>query len=164
VLTTAWRLSRLGNSVLWVTSMNSSVPVMRRLADSDEGTSFANKLRASIARRFRRSGLSPAHRCRDSDSEHRRRRTTTTREHQAAHLRRDESRSVSRAEDRYSLSRSAGEDMFRFEPARNGLGNPTRQKGSLGTYTKFFFPMEPRFHFIGWQRLPLAVHASILQR
>jgi Methyltransferase domain len=63
------------------------------------------------------------------------------------------------------FSNSVIEHLFTFEKQRRMASEIQRVGKAFWVQTpNFWFPMEPHFHFIGWQWLPVSVRTSILQR
>jgi Methyltransferase domain len=63
------------------------------------------------------------------------------------------------------FSNSVIEHLFTFENQRRMAAEVQRVGKAFWVQTpNFWFPIEPHFHFIGWQWLPVAVRSSILQR
>jgi len=63
------------------------------------------------------------------------------------------------------FSNSVIEHLFTFENQRRMAAEVRRVGKAFWVQTpNFWFPIEPHFHFIGWQWLPLAVRSSIIQR
>jgi len=63
------------------------------------------------------------------------------------------------------FSNSVIEHLFTFENQRRMASEVQRVGKAFWIQTpNFWFPMEPHFHFVGWQWLPVTVRVSILQR
>ncbi len=63
------------------------------------------------------------------------------------------------------FSNSVIEHLFTLEKQRRMASEIQRVGNAFWVQTpNFWFPVEPHFHFIGWQWLPVAVRVSILQR
>ena len=63
------------------------------------------------------------------------------------------------------FSNSVIEHLFTFENQRRMASEVQRVGNAFWVQTpNFWFPIEPHFHFVGWQWLPLALRSSIIQR
>ena len=63
------------------------------------------------------------------------------------------------------FSNSVIEHLFTFENQRRMASEVRRVGKAFWVQTpNFWFPVEPHFHFIGWQWLPVTVRVAILQR
>src|SRR5882672_10322464 len=63
------------------------------------------------------------------------------------------------------FSNSVIEHLFTFENQRRMASEVQRVGKAYWVQTpNYWFPMEPHFHFLGWQWLPVPVRTSILQR
>ena len=63
------------------------------------------------------------------------------------------------------FSNSVIEHLFTFENQRRMASEIQRVGKAYWVQTpNFWFPMEPHFHFIGWQWLPVSMRAWLLQR
>ncbi len=63
------------------------------------------------------------------------------------------------------FSNSVIEHLFTFENQRRMASEVQRVGKAFWVQTpNFWFPLEPHFHFIGWQWLPVTARVSILQR
>lgn len=63
------------------------------------------------------------------------------------------------------FSNSVIEHLFTFENQRRMASEVQRVGKAFWVQTpNFWFPMEPHFHFVGWQWLPMTVRSSIIQR
>jgi methyltransferase family protein len=161
--------------------------MLRQLADSDEPTSFANKLRARRFQRFEALAARLPRPLRILDVGG----TNAFWENRGWHQRSDvqiltlnlvaekqqhmnispltgDATDLAQFGDRsidIVFSNSVIEHLFTFENQRRMASEIQRVGKAFWVQTpNFWFPMEPHFHFIGWQWLPVAVRASILQR
>lgn len=167
--------------------MNSSVPMMRRLADSEESTSFANKLRARRFSKF--ESLAAAlprplrvldvggtnafwinrgwHRYTDVEiltlnlvAEKKVHPNIEPLVGDATSLKQFGDRSID-----IVFSNSVIEHLFTFDNQRRMASEIQRVGKAFWVQTpNFWFPFEPHFHFVGWQWLPLPVRVSILRK
>lgn len=161
--------------------------MLRRLANIYEPTSFANKLRAKRFRQFEAlaarlprplrlldvGGTNAFwenrgwHRRTDVEvftlnlvAEDRRHANITPLAGDARNLAQFSDRSVDIA-----FSNSVIEHLFTFEDQRQMAREIQRVGKAFWVQTpNYWFPIEPHFHFVGWQWLPLAVRISILRR
>lgn len=63
------------------------------------------------------------------------------------------------------FSNSVIEHLFTFENQHRMASEVQRVGKAFWVQTpNFWFPMEPHFHFVGWQWLPVTMRVSILQR
>ena len=161
--------------------------MLRRLADSYEPTSFANKLRARRFRQFETLAARLPRPLRLLDVGG----TNAFWENRGWHERTDveiltlnifaekqrhanikpytgDATSLAQFGDRsidVVFSNSVIEHLFTFENQRRMAGEIQRVGKAFWVQTpNYWFPIEPHFHFVGWQWLPLAVRASILRR
>jgi len=161
--------------------------MLRRLADSDEPSSFANKLRAKRFGKFEALATRLPRPLRILDVGG----TNAFWENRGWHQRTDveiltlnivaeeqqhanikpltgDAMNLAQFGDRsvdVVFSNSVIEHLFTFENQRRMASEIQRVAKAFWVQTpNFWFPMEPHFHFIGWQWLPVAVRASILQR
>jgi hypothetical protein len=161
--------------------------MLRRLADSESATSFANKLRAKRFRKFEMitERLPRPFRVLDLGG------TNAFWKNRGWHERTDveiltlnivaerqehanikpltgDATNLSQFDDRSMdvvFSNSVIEHLFTRENQRRMASEIQRVGRGFWIQTpNFWFPMEPHFHFIGWQWLPIAVRASILQK
>jgi Methyltransferase domain len=161
--------------------------MLRQLANSNEPTSFANKLRAKRFRQFEAlaAGLPRPLRLLDVGG------TNAFWENRGWHRRTDvevftlnlvaeerrhaniislagDARNLTQFGDRsldVVFSNSVIEHLFTFEDQRRMASEIQRVGKAFWVQTpNYWFPIEPHFHFIGWQWLPLAVRVSILRR
>lgn len=167
--------------------MSSSINLMRRLADSDEPTSFANKLRARRFRQFEAllvrlprplrildvGGTNAFwenrgwQECSDVEimtlnlvSEEQRHANIKPLTGDATNLAQFGNRSVD-----VVFSNSAIEHLFSLDKQRRMASEIQRVGKAYWVQTpNYWFPMEPHFHVPGWQWLPLALRVSILRR
>jgi hypothetical protein len=161
--------------------------MLRWLANSTEPTSFANKLRA---RRFRKFEALTArlprplrildvggtsvfwenrgwHQQADVEivtlnlvAEEQRHRNIRPVAGDATNLGRFDDRSID-----IVFSNSVIEHLFTFEQQRRMASEIQRVGKTFWVQTpNFWFPVEPHFHFVGWQWLPVSMRVSILQR
>jgi hypothetical protein len=167
--------------------MNLSVPIMRRFADSDDPTSFANRLRARRFRRFEAltTRLPRPLRILDVGG------TNAFWKNRGWHLRTDveiltlnlvpeeqlyanvkpltgDATNLAQFGERsvdVIFSNSVIEHLFTFENQRQMASEIQRVGKAFWIQTpNFWFPMEPHFHVPGWQWLPLESRVSMLQR
>ena len=167
--------------------MNSSVPLMRRLADSNEPTSFANKLRARRFQQFEAliARLPRPLRLLDVGG------TNAFWENRGWHRRNDveiftlnlvaeeqlhanikpltgDARNIAQFDDHsidVVFSNSVIEHLFTFESQRRMAAEIQRVGRAFWVQTpNYWFPIEPHFHVVGWQWLPVAMRISILRR
>jgi hypothetical protein len=161
--------------------------MLRKLADSDAPTSLANKLRARRFREFEAltARLPRPLRVLDVGG------TNTFWENRGWHERTDVEiliLNVVAEEQQYAnikpltgdatnlvqfsdrsidvvFSNSVIEHLFTFENQRRMASEIQRVGKAFWVQTpNFWFPVEPHFHFVGWQWLPIAVRVSILRR
>lgn len=161
--------------------------MLRRLADSNEPTSFANKLRARRFRQFEAlaSRLPRPLRLLDVGG------TNAFWENRGWHQRNDveililnlsaeeqrhanikplagDARNLSQFRDRsidVVFSNSVIEHLFSFENQRRMASEIQRVGKAFWVQTpNYWFPIEPHFHFVGWQWLPVEARTSILRR
>lgn len=161
--------------------------MFRQLANSCEPTSFANKLRAKRFRQFEALAARLPRPLRILDvggtnafwenrGWHRRSDVevltlnVTAEEQRHANIRplSGDARNLAQFGDRsldVVFSNSVIEHLFTFEDQRRMASEIQRVGKAFWVQTpNYWFPMEPHFHFIGWQWLPLAVRVSILRR
>jgi len=161
--------------------------MLRHLADSYEPTSFANRLRARRFRQFETLAARLPRPLRLLDVGG----TNAFWENRGWHQRSDVevlTLNVVAEEQRYAnirplagdarnltqfgdrsldvvFSNSVIEHLFTFEDQRRMASEIQRVGKAFWVQTpNYWFPIEPHFHFIGWQWLPLAVRVSILRR
>lgn len=161
--------------------------MLRQLADSYEPTSFANKLRARRFRQFEALAARLPRPVRILDVGG----TNTFWENRGWHERTDveiltlnifdekqqhanikphtgDATNLAQFADRsidVVFSNSVIEHLFTFENQRRMASEIQRVGKTYWVQTpNFWFPMEPHFHFIGWQWLPVSVRSLILQR
>jgi hypothetical protein len=161
--------------------------MLRQLADSCEPTSFANKLRARRFRQFEglAARLPRPLRLLDVGG------TNAFWENRGWHQRSDvevltlnvvaeeqrhanitplagDARNLSRFGDRsldVVFSNSVIEHLFTFDDQCRMASEIQRVGKAFWVQTpNYWFPIEPHFHFVGWQWLPLPVRVSILRR
>lgn len=161
--------------------------MLRRLASSDEPASFANKLRAKRFRQFEALAGSLPRPLRLLDVGG----TNAFWENRGWHRRTDvevftlnlvaeeqrhanitplagDARNLAQFGDRsldVVFSNSVIEHLFTFEDQRQMAREIQRVGKAFWVQTpNYWFPMEPHFHLVGWQWLPLPVRISILRR
>ena len=161
--------------------------MLRRLANSNEPTSFANKLRAKRFRQFEALAARLPRPLRLLDVGG----TSVFWENRGWHRRTDvkvftlnlvaeeqrhanitplagDARNLAQFGNRsldVVFSNSVIEHLFTFEDQRQMAGEIQRVGKAFWVQTpNYWFPIEPHFHFVGWQWLPLAVRVSILRR
>lgn len=167
--------------------MNSDSSMLRRLANSDEPTSFANKLRsrrfhnfealtARLPRPLRILDIGGTNAFWENRGWHQRSDVEiltlnlVAEEQRHASIRplAGDARNIAQFDDRSMdvvFSNSVIEHLFTFEDQGRMASEIQRVGKAFWVQTpNFWFPMEPHFHFVGWQWLPIAVRASILQR
>jgi Methyltransferase domain len=167
--------------------LHSDFYMLRWLADSDEPTSFANKLRARRFHKFEALAAQLPRPLRILDVggtnafwENRgwQQRADVqiltlnlvAEEQQHANIKPLAGDATDLAEfgDRsidIVFSNSVIEHLFTFESQRRMASEIQRVGKAFWVQTpNFWFPVEPHFHFVGWQWLPVAVRTSILQR
>jgi hypothetical protein len=161
--------------------------MLRQLADSDKPTSFANKLRtrrfhrfeslaARLPRPLRILDVGGTNAFWENRGWHRRTDVEiltlnlVAEEQRHANIRPLTGDAMNLAEfaDRSMdmvFSNSVIEHLFTFENQRRMASEVQRVGKAFWIQTpNFWFPMEPHFHFIGWQWLPATLRTSILQR
>jgi hypothetical protein len=161
--------------------------MLRRLADSKEPTSFANKLRAKRFRQFEALAARLPRPLRLLDVGG----TNVFWENRGWHRRRDveiltlnlvaeqqrhpnikplvgDARDLGQFGDRsidVIFSNSVIEHLFTFENQRRMASEIQRVGKAFWVQTpNYWFPIEPHFHIIGWQWLPVALRVSVLRR
>jgi Methyltransferase domain len=161
--------------------------MLRHLADSDQATSFANRLRAKRFSRFEAlaAGLPRPLRILDVGG------TNVFWENRGWHERADvEILTLNLVAEKQQhanirplvgdatnlaqfgdcsidivFSNSLIEHLFTFENQRRMASEVQRVGKAYWIQTpNYWFPVEPHFHFVGWQWLPVAARTSILQR
>ena len=161
--------------------------MLRSLADSENTSSFANKLRAKRFLKFESltRNLPRPFRVLDLGG------TTSFWENRGWHQRKDVeilTLNLATEEQRHEnikpmsgdatnlagfsdrtidvvFSNSVIEHLFTFENQRRMASEIQRVGKAFWVQTpNFWFPMEPHFHFIGWQWLPVAARVAILQK
>src|SRR5690348_1779705 len=161
--------------------------MLRRLANSNEPRSFANKLRAKRFRWFEALAARLPRPLRVLDVGG----TNAFWENRGWHRRTDvevftlnlvaeeqrhanitplagDVRNLAQFGDRsldVVFSNSVIEHLFTFEDQRQMAGEIQRVGKAFWVQTpNYWFPIEPHFHFVGWQWLPLSVRIGILRR
>ena len=161
--------------------------MLRRLANSYEPTSFANRLRARRFLMFEALAARLHRPLRVLDVGG----TTAFWENRGWHQRADveiltlnltaeeqrhanikpligDATNLSQFDDRtidIVFSNSVIEHLFTFENQRRMASEIQRVGKAFWVQTpNFWFPVEPHFHFVGWQWLPVTVRVAILQR
>ncbi len=161
--------------------------MLRHLADSERPTSFANRLRSSRFSKFEAltAGLPRPLRILDVGG------TNAFWENRGWHKRSDveiltlnlvaekeehsnikplvgDATNLAQFDDRsidVVFSNSVIEHLFTFENQRRMASEVQRVGKAYWMQTpNFWFPVEPHFHFVGWQWLPVGARTSILQR
>jgi hypothetical protein len=161
--------------------------MLRQLADSDKTTSFANKLRSRRFSQFEALAGRMRHPLRILDVGG----TNAFWANRGWHERKDveiltlnvvaepqqyanikpivgDATNLVQFDDRsvdVAFSNSVIEHLFTLENQRRMASEVQRVARAYWIQTpNYWFPVEPHFHFIGWQWLPIATRTSILQR
>lgn len=161
--------------------------MLHQLSDSDEPTSFANRLRTRRFRRFEALAARLPRPLRILDLGG----TTAFWENRGWHERSDVeilTLNIAAEEQRHAnikpligdatnlaqfpdrsmdvvFSNSVIEHLFTFENQRRMASEIQRVGRAFWVQTpNFWFPVEPHFHFIGWQWLPVEVRSLMVQR
>jgi hypothetical protein len=161
--------------------------MLRRLADSESPTSFANRLRGRRFREFEATterlprplrilDLGGTNAFWENRGWHERTDVEiltlnlVAEEQQHANIKplTGDATNLAQFDDRsidVVFSNSVIEHLFTLENQRRMASEIQRVGRAFWIQTpNFWFPMEPHFHFVGWQWLPVAMRASILQK
>jgi hypothetical protein len=161
--------------------------MLRSLADSDNASSFANKLRAkrflkfetltkNLPRPFRVLDVGGTNAFWENRGWHERNDveiltlnlTAEEQRHKNIKPIAGDATNLAEFPDRsidVIFSNSVIEHLFTFENQRRMASEIQRVGKAYWVQTpNFWFPIEPHFHFIGWQWLPVRTRTSILQR
>jgi len=142
--------------------MTFSVPIMRRLADSENPDSFANRLRARRFQQFEAlvAGLPRPLRVLDVGGENAFWENVIPLTGDATNLAQFADGSFDVA-----FSNSVIEHLFTYENQCRMASEMRRVGKAFWVQTpNFWFPMEPHFHVPGWQWMPAELRVSILRR